>query len=180
MCRVNVALIGYRGTGKTTVARLLADRLGWAVVDTDELIEQRAGKSIKELFAEDGEGRFRDLEVEVIRDAVLQPRRVLALGGGAVLREETRRALAACRVVWLQADAATLAARIGGDPVTGQRRPDLTGIGGLAEIQQLLAQRQPVYRETADYSVDTTEKSPEQVAHEIVSLLGDLPGGEDG
>ncbi|MDP6058826.1 MAG: shikimate kinase, partial [Pirellulaceae bacterium] len=81
--------------------------------------------------------------------------------------------------VWLQADAQTLAARISGDPVSGNRRPDLTTAGGFAEIQQLLAQRQPVYQETADYSVDTLKKSPEQLADEIVSLLRDRQVGEE-
>ncbi|MDP6466931.1 MAG: shikimate kinase [Pirellulaceae bacterium] len=176
---MNVALIGYRGTGKTTVAKLLADRLGWTVVDTDDLIELRAGKSIRRIFDEDGEIRFRDLEVDVIRQAVQSPQQVLALGGGAVLREETRQILSACKVVWLQADAQTLAARISGDPVSGNRRPDLTTAGGFAEIQELLAQRQPVYQETADYSVDTSKKSPEQLADEIVSLLGDRQVGEE-
>lgn len=176
---MNVALIGYRGTGKTTVAKLLADRLGWTVVDTDDLIELRAGKSIKKIFDEDGELHFRDLEVDVIRESVQKPRQVLALGGGAVLREETRQVLAACNVVWLQTDAPTLAARISGDPVSGSRRPDLTTAGGIAEIQQLLAQRQPVYQQTADYSVDTSEKSPDQLAEEIVSLLRDQQVDED-
>ncbi len=178
---MNVALIGYRGTGKSTVARRLADRLAWAVVDTDDLIELRAGKSIKNIFDEDGEVRFRDLEAEVIREAVKNPRQVLALGGGAVLREETRQVLAACKVVWLQADVETLAARISGDPVSGSRRPDLTSAGGVAEIQRILAQRQPVYQEIADYAVDTSGKSPEQLADEIVSLLKDRrQADEDG
>ncbi len=176
---MNVALIGYRGTGKTTVAKHLADRLGWTVVDTDELIELRAGKSIKMIFDEDGEICFRDLEVDVIRQSVEKSRQVLALGGGAVLREETRQVLAACHVIWLQADAQTLAARISGDPVSGSRRPNLTSAGGIAEIQQLLAQRQPVYQETADYAVDTSGKSPEQLADEIVSLLKDQRLGEE-
>ncbi len=176
---MNVALIGYRGTGKTTVAKRLADQLGWVVVDTDELIELRAGKSIKQIFDKDGELRFRDLEADVIREAVKIPRQVLALGGGAVLREETRQVLTACNVVWLQADAQTLAARISDDPVSRSRRPNLTAAGGIAEIQQLLAQRQSVYEETADYSVDTTAKSPEQVADEIVSLLRDRQADEE-
>jgi len=179
MRSMNVALIGYRGTGKTTVAKRLADRLGWAVVDTDDLIELRAGKSIKQIFDEDGEIRFRDLEVDVIRESVEKPRQVLALGGGAVLREETRRVLAACNVVWLQADAETIAARISDDPVSSSRRPNLTAAGGCAEIQQLLAQRQPVYQETADYSVDTSGKSPEQLVDEIVSLLSEQQTDEE-
>jgi shikimate kinase len=176
---MNVALIGYRGTGKTTVAKRLAEQLGWAVVDTDDLIELRAGKSIKQIFDEDGEIRFRDLEAEVIRESVEKPRQVLALGGGAVLRQETRQVLAACSVVWLQADAQTLADRISNDPVSNSRRPNLTAAGGFAEIQQLLAQRQPVYQETSDYSVDTSGKSPEQLADEIVSLLRERQTGEE-
>jgi len=167
----NVALIGFRGTGKTTVAKQLAARLGWEVVDTDDLIESRAGKSIKNIFDDDGEACFRDLEVEVIRDAVGHARRVLALEGGAVMRPETLHVLVDCHVIWLRADVQTLVARISADPVTGQRRPDLTPVGGLAEIPQLLAQREPVYRDTANYSIETTKKSPEQLADEIVSLL---------
>ena len=131
------------------------------------------------IFDEDGEIRFRDLEVDVIRQCVETSRQVLALGGGAVLREETRQVLAACRVIWLQADAQTLAARISGDPVSGSRRPNLTSAGGIAEIQQLLAQRRPVYQGTADYAVDTSGKSPEQLADEIVSLLKQHRVGEE-
>ena len=167
----NVALIGYRGTGKTTVAARLAARIGWVAVDTDDLIELRAGKSIKQIFAEDGEPRFRDLEVDVIREAAQRSRQILALGGGAVLRLETRDVLTACLVIWLRADAATLLARIRGDAGTSARRPNLTAAGGLAEIQQLWAQREPVYRETADYSIDTAGKTPDQLADQIVSLL---------
>lgn len=164
-------LIGYRGTGKTTISRLLARQLGWTSVDTDDLIESRAGKSIKEIFAEDGELRFRDLEVEVIRAAVEPAERVLALGGGAVMREETREVLRGCDVVWLRADAATLLQRIQLDPATGARRPNLTAAGGLAEINQLLAERNPIYETTADYVVDTSDKSPDQLVAEIRSLL---------
>ncbi len=84
-----IALIGYRATGKSTVARLLADALGWQCVDTDDEIQQRAGKTISGIFAEQGEEAFRDLETAVIRENAQRSSCVLTLGGGAVLRRKT-------------------------------------------------------------------------------------------
>src|SRR5208283_10092 len=101
---MNLVLIGYRATGKTTLARHLAQRLGWDWIDADVEVEQRAGKSIARVFAEDGEPAFRDLEAAVIADLCRKPRLVLAAGGGAPMREESRRSMRQSgHVVWLTA-----------------------------------------------------------------------------
>lgn len=166
-----IVLIGYRGTGKSTVARLVAQRLSQAVVDSDVEIEKRAGKTIKLIFEEDGEPRFRELEVEVIRDLAQQANIVLALGGGAVMRDENQDAIAKAQVFWLRAAAQTIHARVALDAKTNDQRPKLTSGGGITEIKTLLALREPVYEACADFVVDTDGKLPERVADEVVYLL---------
>jgi len=170
---MNLVLIGYRATGKTTIARLLAQRLGWEWIDADVEIERRTGKSIARIFAEDGEPAFRDLEAEVIADLCRRERLVLAAGGGAPLRPESREAMRASgKVVWLKALPETIRARMSGDASTGARRPNLTQQGGLGEIIELLGRREPVYRQSAHLEVDTEGKSPEAVAAEILDRAG--------
>ncbi len=168
---MQLILIGYRGTGKTTVARRVAELLGLECFDADAEVEDRAGKSIKRIFEDDGEPAFRDLEVQVIADLVLRGDVVLSLGGGAVMREETRRAIAAGTVVWLTARPETILTRMVEDTNTTEQRPNLTTSGGLAEITSLLSHREPVYRACADFTVETDAKSAEQVAQEIVCLV---------
>jgi shikimate kinase len=169
---MNVVLIGYRGTGKTTVAVHLARRLGWESLDTDDEIESRAGRSIAEIFATAGEAAFRDLEQEVVLDLAARDRVVLALGGGAVLREKNRAALAAGgTLVWLKASRQTIENRLASDATTKIRRPNLTPAGGAREIDQLLREREPIYRECADLVIDTDDDSPEEIAEEILSQL---------
>lgn len=170
-----VALIGYRGTGKTSVARELARLTQWDWIDADVEIERRAGKSIAAVFAEEGESAFRDLESAVLADLCRRSNIVLACGGGAVLREANRQILTTCRaVVWLTASAATLERRLATDPTTAGRRPNLTNQGGRTEIEALLAQRQPIYRACATLEVDTEDKEPAPIAAEIVAALGPL------
>jgi shikimate kinase len=166
-----VMLIGYRGTGKSTVARLLAERLGWVWIDADDEIERRAGRTIREIFAMGGEVAFRGWESQVVEDLSRRRHSVVALGGGAVLRHENRAWIREGCVVWLTAPAETIQARVAMDPATASRRPNLTISGGLAEIQQLLAVREPLYRECADWVVDTVDKTPDQIADEIVCFL---------
>jgi shikimate kinase len=168
-----LSLIGYRATGKTTLARLLAERLGWDWIDADVEIERRAGKSIARMFAEDGEPAFRDLEAAVIADLCGRDRLVLAAGGGAPLRPESRRAMRrAGKVVWLTAKPETILARMNADATTAGRRPHLTDRGALEEIVHLVERREPVYRETADLDVATDGKPPETIAAEILQGLG--------
>lgn len=169
---MNIVLIGYRATGKTTLARLLADRLGWHWVDLDVEIERRAGKSISQIFAQDGETVFRDWETKVVADYCGQDRWVIAAGGGAPLREDNRRAMRqGGKVIWLTASPETIYRRMTTDPTTGARRPNLTALGGLEEIVHLLQQREPIYRQTADWIVDTENKSPQDVVRDILAHL---------
>jgi shikimate kinase len=167
----NLFLIGYRGTGKTTVAGLLADRLGWNCVDADAALEERHGRSIARIFAEEGEAGFRDKEAALLEDLCRLKQRVIATGGGVVLREANRQRLRdAGRIVWLTADAPTLWQRLQNDNTTRARRPVLT-VGGLAEIEELLQMRESLYRACADWTVETTGLSPQEVADLILSLL---------
>ncbi len=169
---MNLFLIGYRGCGKTTVAARAAELLGWPWLDADAVLEARAGKSIKQIFAEDGETAFRDLESAVIADLAAGQRHVIALGGGAILREQNRQALVGRgQVVWLQASPETLLARIAADPTTAQRRPNLTGQGGLAEIRSLLDERTPLYRQCAHVVIDAEQLQPAEIARRIVASL---------
>lgn len=169
---MNLVLIGLRGTGKTTVARLLGERLGWDWFDADAEIESRAGKSIAAIFADDGEATFRDWESRVVAELAGRANAVLALGGGAVMREENRRAIATQgRVVWLVASPETLIRRIEADRTTAQRRPNLTAAGGITEITATLDARKAVYGSCAELTVDTEEKTPAEVADAILQQL---------
>ena len=168
----NVFLTGYRATGKTTVAELIAAALGKEAVDADVFLEQRAGKTIAQIFEEEGEQGFRDRETEVVLELANGEDMVVALGGGAILREENRRALDGRGVtVWLTASPNVIFERMNTDPLTGQRRPALTSAGGLEEIRSLLAVRTPLYQAVADFTVDTDTNTPQQVAEEIVARI---------
>jgi shikimate kinase len=164
-------LIGYRGTGKSTVARLLAQRICWAWLDSDALLETRAGRSIRQIFAEEGEAAFRALEADLLPELCLCQGHVIATGGGVVLREENRLRLKQNGiVVWLRADATTLWQRLQTDATTATRRPNLT-VGGLAEIEELLRVREPLYADCAHCVVDTVGRSAEDVAEAILDNL---------
>jgi len=163
-----IFLIGYRGSGKSCVARIVAERLGWDWVDADTVLEANAGKSIRRIFAEEGEPGFRDRETATLREVCQRQRHVIATGGGVVLREDNRKLLReGGLIVWLIGNAATLWQRIQADATTAERRPNLAA-GGLAEVEELLRVREPLYRECAHLSVDTEGRSPEQVADAIL------------
>jgi shikimate kinase len=168
----SIFLIGYRGTGKSTVARHLAQRLGYDSIDADEAIERRAGKTIAAIFAEDGEAFFRDLESQLVTELTDLRRTVVALGGGAVLRDVNRSAIcAAGPVVWLTAPVEVIVGRLAADTTTADRRPNLTRIGGREEVEALLAERTPIYRQCATLVVNTDGKTCAQVADEIAARI---------
>lgn len=174
---MNLTLIGYRATGKTTLARLLAERLGWNWIDADVEIERVAQKTIAEIFAEDGEPVFRDIEARVIADLTGRSNLVIAAGGGAPLREQSRMVMRkGGPVVWLQASAETIHARMTGDATTATRRPSLTERGPLDEIVHVMSAREPIYRETAHLEIDTDGKSLESLVEAILQQV-DLSDG---
>lgn len=167
-----VFLVGYRATGKSTVARLLAERLQYDWIDADDEVERRAGKSIAAIFGEDGEPAFRDIEADVVAALCRHRRLVVALGGGAVLREASRTAVRqAGPVVWLTAGVDTIAGRLAADQSTASRRPSLTDTGVLEEIQSVLTGREPIYRACATLEVDTESRTPAEVADLISARL---------
>lgn len=173
-----VTLIGTRGTGKSTVAPLLAERLGWDWIDADVELERLVGQSIREIFATDGEPVFRTQERQNLVDLLQRDRLVLAAGGGAILNPDTRRDFrAAGPVVWLQATPETVAARVAADPVTAARRPNLTASGGIEEIRSVLQQREPLYRETASVCVATDDRTAPDIVDDILAQLPDLGSG---
>src|SRR5947209_6786761 len=137
-------LIGARGSGKTAVAQILAQRLQCAACDADALLEVRAGKTIRQIFAEEGEAGFRERESAMLREIADRRNHVIATGGGVVLRPENRELLRRGRVVWLHAAPAVLWQRMQADATTAERRPNLAE-GGIAEVEALLRARIALY-----------------------------------
>lgn len=167
---MHLYLIGYRGSGKSTVGRKLAEKLSRPFIDSDEWIETRCGQSIREIFKKYGESGFRDREEEVVKEiaADKQPS-IVALGGGAVLRTSNRNRIAdSGRTVLLEASAELLHKRITEDAASGERRPNLTDRAGIDEVIAVLRQRQSLYRQTAQKIVSSEGKSPDQMVLEIL------------
>jgi len=169
---MNLVLIGYRCTGKTTIGEILAEKLGWPLVDTDTLVQERAGRSIQEIVAKGGWPDFRRCERETIADVAARDSQVISAGGGAVLDEENSRALRARgRVALLTASPETIWDRMQADPKTAAERPNLTDSGGIAEIRNLLAERWPKYLAACHYEIQTDRFSPEETAGRILAWL---------
>jgi shikimate kinase len=171
---MSVVLIGYRGSGKTTVGRALAGRLGWPFVDADAVVTERAGMTIRQMFDQLGEAGFRAAERAVVAELLDRHDHVLALGGGAVLAEPTRAAMAAAghAVVYLRGTPAELHRRIAADPLTADARPSLTPLGGgLDEVAAVLAAREPIYRSAMTHEVDVVGRTVDELAEAIVARL---------
>jgi shikimate kinase len=167
-------LIGPRGSGKSTVAKLLAHALGWDWLDADDELEKRHGQSIRALFAAEGETGFRDKEAVILADLCRLRRHILATGGGVVLRPGNRQRMRASgRVAWLTADVETLWRRLQADASTAERRPALT-IGGREEIEEITRLREPLYRECANFIVDTSERAATEA---VAAILGWMQEG---
>tara|TARA_R110002049_G_scaffold27321_2_gene94158 strand:+ start:327499 stop:328080 length:582 start_codon:yes stop_codon:yes gene_type:complete len=173
----HIYLTGYRGTGKTSVGRLIAQQRQMPLVDLDLQIESDAEMTIRQIFDKGGESLFRDLEsTALMKVSGNHTPSVISLGGGAILRKENRDLIRKTGVcLWLDCDAQTLAGRIQSDESTAQRRPSLTSRGLIDEIEPLLCERRPLYQEVASVRVDTCGKSIAQVAARALEWLQDQP-----
>ncbi len=172
--RPRVVLIGPMGAGKTTVASLLAEQWRVPVRDTDDDVEKEAGKPVSEIFVDDGEPHFRELERRAVAAALTQHTGVLALGGGAVLTPESRQLLDGHRVIYLKVGLTDAVQRVG----IGESRPLLSqAVGGLrSRIKQLLDERGPAYEAVATMTVDTDGRTAEDVTAEILRRVEEESG----
>lgn len=172
---MHLYLIGYRGSGKSTIAKQLSRRLGISFLDTDELIEREAGCSIREIFAREGESGFRDREqsaIEQLASSANGAPRIVALGGGAILRPANREAIVQSgHRIWLTASPQTLFERIQADHSTADRRPALSTLNDYEEVVAILGQREPLYRQIAQKTVNTESLSAEAICDVIADWV---------
>jgi shikimate kinase len=162
----HLVLVGLMGSGKTTVARIAADRLGRRLIDSDTVIEKATGRTVREIFADDGEAAFRSLETAALLDALASPEPVvIAAAGGVVLRDENRVALkrANARVVWLCATPEVLIDRV----MSSGHRP-LLDTDPAGTLQRMHAEREVLYREVADAIVFVDHRSPNEVVEAVL------------
>lgn len=169
-----VVVVGPPGSGKSTIGKLLARRLELSFADTDAVIEERIGRTISDMFTTDGEDAFRALEREVVAAALRAGHGVLALGGGAVLADDTRALLRGHRVVALDVGLSDGMRRTG----MSTARPLLAGVNPRATFRTLLEARAALYREVATVQVDTSRRSPNQVVATVLAELGQAPAEE--
>jgi shikimate kinase len=166
---MNVVLVGYRGTGKSAVAKILAQELALQLVCLDAELERAAGMTIPDFVAARGWSEFRDLEEQLVRKFSALDGQVLDCGGGVIEREANYQPLRlAGPVIWLKASVETIVARIGGD----DQRPSLTGTKSFTEeVAEVLARRTPLYQRIAHYPVETDNRGIQDVAEEVQRLL---------
>jgi shikimate kinase len=178
---MNIVLIGYRCSGKTAIGRVLADMLGMGFADTDVLIEEDAGESIEAIIKTKSWDHFRNLESDVIERVSEKDNQVIATGGGVVVNQENVKALKKDGwVVWLDARPDVLKERMGKELRLGNIRPSLTGADPLAEIEEVMNTRRPMYQEAGDFVVDTTRLSEPEAAALIMKNLPEQLRAEKG
>jgi len=166
---MNIVLIGMRGSGKTTVGKILAQKLGREFIEMDELITRKAGFGIPEIVEKQGWEKFREIEEEVTGEAAGRDNIINASGGGVVTRENNIIKLKKSGVlVWLQADIDTLVNRIGED---AERPPLVEGRSRREDMEITLKERKPLYQQAADLTINTGNKTPEEVADLVINLL---------
>jgi shikimate kinase len=174
---MNVVLIGYRGSGKSTIGRRLATRLQMKFVDTDNLIEEHHGVLIRDIVESYGWDYFRAMEKQIIKEVSNQDHLVIAPGGGAVLEAENVTALKRNGLmIWLKADKEAIRKRIEQDPRAFVRRPSLTGKGVLEELEEVIAYREPFYKRAAGVEIDTSNLDVEAVVEAVLLILQERIG----
>lgn len=167
--KTNVALIGFMGTGKTAVGKVLAEKLGRKFVELDSLIEQKAGKSIPDIFQQDGETAFRELEIEVTKEVSRGESLVVACGGGIVLNKiNIDRLRQQSRIVYLTASLGVILKRVSGE---AGERPLLKAANRALNTRELLDFRKPFYERAADITIDTSKLDIDSVAEQIIEKL---------
>ncbi len=175
----NLVLIGYRGCGKTTVGRLVAEIAGLPFVDTDQLITEQAGMSIARLFETEGEQGFRRREAEVIGQVADFGPSIISAGGGAVLSEDNMQRLKTRgHIVWLTCPALVLHERISLDESSAASRPALSDARGIDEVRSILADREPLYRRWADVEFSSHDRPVQSVAEAVCNWYQDRRGGD--
>ena len=171
----NLFLIGYRCTGKSSVARLVAEKLGWDFVDADERMMKNTGESVAEIVSKGGWPLFRELEKDTLRSICLNSRQVVATGGGVVEDDENIDLMKQNGVVvWLRACSRIILERMVGDTHTRDLRPPLTDRELKGEIEETLKKRTPLYRAAMTLEVDTGGKTLPGVSSEVISLLNSI------
>ncbi len=167
--KTSIALIGFMGTGKTAVGKALAEKLGKEFVELDSLIEQKAGKTIPEIFQQGGEVRFRELEIEVTKEIAENKDAVIACGGGVVLnRINIDRLRKGCIIVYLTASPRAILKRTSGDE---NERPLLKADSRALTIRELLRFRKPFYERAADITIDTSKLDIDAVVEQIIEKV---------
>jgi shikimate kinase len=178
--QMNIVLIGYRCTGKTAVGKILARELGRSFLDTDRLVEEETGSSVKGLVSAKGWDHFREMEKLVVEKITKGDNLVIATGGGVVMDGENVAHLKRNGwIVWLKADAALIKERMEREERSGTIRPSLTGSDPIEEIDRVLSSRASLYGEAADLTVDTSTCSPREVADLVMKALPLGVKGED-
>ena len=162
----NLVLVGIPGAGKTTVGKLLSDALNLPFVDSDLEIQTRTGKSVAQIFTQDGEKFFRELEARTVSEILSSNNQVVSLGGGALGNEQTRDLVKQQTVIWLVASLSGAVSRIG----LNRNRPLLLG-NVRGQLSDLMKIREPIYREVSTYSIDTSDLRPDEVVAEIIKVL---------
>ena len=176
---MNVVLIGFRGSGKSTVGQALSERLGREFIDCDAWIEKRTGLSIKEIFEKHGESHFRTLESQAIGELSALDGKVIATGGGAALKYQNMQVFKrnGGKIFFLEVGAETAFARIQGDESTRLRRPALTDKDPFTEVKEQIEFRRPYYLKGADATISTDGRAVEEIVKDLLDRLGQAEGG---
>ncbi len=167
--KTSIALIGFMGTGKTAVGKALAEKVGKEFIETDSLIERKASKTIPDIFQQDGEVRFRELEIEITKKVAKKKNTVIACGGGVVLNKiNIDRLRKECIIVYLTASPRVILKRTSSDE---NERPLLMTANKVLNIQELLRFRKPFYERAADITIDTSKLDVNSVVQQIIDML---------